>query len=91
MTEQSSAQDVPLGVMDLLRIFLAASSRGEEAALIMETRRKVISSKFRSVESTAGVPAAPTNKKKEEPSQSQEIKAQTGGIHEKEDRYQGAG
>ena len=61
MTEQTSAQDVPPGVMDLLRIFLAASSRGEEAALILETRRKVISSKFRSVESTAGVPAAPTN------------------------------
>ena len=61
MTEQLSAQNVPPGVMDLLRIFLAASSRGEEAALILETRRKVISSKFRSVESTAGVPAAPTN------------------------------
>ena len=61
MTDQLNTQDVPPGVMDLLRIFLAASSRGEEAALILETRRKVISSKFRSVESTAGVPAAPTN------------------------------
>ena len=61
MTDQESTQDVPPGVMDVLRIFLAASSRGEEAALILETRRKVISSKFRSVESTAGVPAAPTN------------------------------
>ena len=45
----------------MLRIFLAASSRGEEAFLILETRKKVISTKFRSVENTVGVPAAPTN------------------------------
>jgi hypothetical protein len=61
MTRQGNAQDVPPRVMDLLRIFLAASSRGEEATLILETRKSVIFAKFRSVESIAGVPAAPTN------------------------------
>jgi hypothetical protein len=61
MTDQASFQDVPPGIIDLLRIFLAASSRGEDAALTLETRRKVISTKFRSVESNAGAPAAPTN------------------------------
>ena len=59
MTDQVSAQDVPPGVMDVLRIFLAASSRGEEAFLILETRKKVISKKLRSVESIVGVPATP--------------------------------
>ena len=61
MTEQLSSQEVPPGVMDLVRIFLAASSRGKEANLILATRKKVISSKFRTVESPAGAPAAPTN------------------------------
>ena len=61
MTDQESTQDVPPGVMDVLRIFLAASSRGEEAVLILETRKRVISTKFRRVEKTTGVPAAPIN------------------------------
>ena len=42
MTDQGNTQDVPPGFMDLLRIFLFASSRGEEAILILETRKSVI-------------------------------------------------
>jgi hypothetical protein len=55
----------------LLKIFLDSSSRGEEAVLDLETRKKVISKKFRSDEKPAGVPAAPSNitfpKKKKNP------------------------
>jgi hypothetical protein len=61
MTDHVTAQDVPPVVMGVLRIFLAYSSRGEEAVLVLETRKEVISTKFRSVESTVGVPPAPTN------------------------------
>ena len=60
-----SCQDVPSGVMDLLRIFLGASSRGESAVLTLETRGAEISSSYRSV-SKAGspAPAIAENKKK---------------------------
>ena len=61
MVDLTSAQDVPPRVMDLLRIFLAASSRGEEAVLTLETRKNAISTKYRSVESPAGVLAATNN------------------------------
>ena len=47
MIDLTSAQDVPPRVMDLLRIFLAASSRGEEAVLTLKTSKKAISTKFR--------------------------------------------
>ena len=52
--------DAPPRVMDLLRMFLAASSRGEEAVLILETRKRIMTTKFKSVEAVAGnpVPAA---------------------------------
>ena len=67
-----SGCNVPPRVMDLLRIFLVASSRGEEAVLTLETSKKAISTKYRSVESPAEVPAAPNNttlpkKKKKNP------------------------
>ena len=58
MIDMSSTQEVPPGVMDLLRIFLAARSRGEDAVLILETRRKTLSTKYRSDENSAGAPAA---------------------------------
>ena len=52
---------MPPRVMDLLRIFLVASSRGEEAVISLETSKKAISTKYRSVESPSEVPAAPNN------------------------------
>ena len=48
---------MPPSVQDLLRIFLAASSRGEHASLVLESRRKTITSKYRCVEMLAGTPA----------------------------------
>ena len=56
MIDIPSTQDVPPGVMDLLRIFLAASSRGEQAVFILETRRRERTTKFRSGVET-GTPA----------------------------------
>ena len=61
MDDMSSDQEVPAGVLDLLRIFLAARSRGEDAILILETRKRNISTKYRSSEHAAGAPAAVNN------------------------------
>ena len=40
MVDVKSLDDVPTRVLDLLKIFLAASSRGERAVLVLETRSK---------------------------------------------------
>ena len=58
MIDMSSTQEVPPGVMEMLKIFLAARSRGEDAVLILETRRKTLSAKYRSAENAAGSSAA---------------------------------
>ena len=55
-------QDVPPRVMEMLRIFLDASSRGEEACLVLETRKGQLTTKYRCVENVPGVPAAQTAK-----------------------------
>ena len=60
MVDVNSADGLPPSVQDLLRIFLAASSRGEHASLVLESRRKTITSKYRCVETLAGTPA-PSN------------------------------
>ena len=46
--------DVPPRVLELLEAFLSASSRGEHALLILETRKTSISMKYRSVETFTG-------------------------------------
>ena len=48
---------VPSRVMEMLEIFLAASSRGEKAVLVLETRMKTVNIKYRSVDIVAGAPA----------------------------------
>ena len=63
-----SAQDLPHRVLDVLRTFLAASSRGEQAVLVLETRNCTLTTKYRNVETVAGAPASPTtNRKKVNP------------------------
>ena len=42
----------------MLRMFLAASSRGEHTVLVLESRRSTITTKYRCVENLAGVPAS---------------------------------
>ena len=58
MDNMSSNQEVPPGIMDLIKIFLSAKSRGENAVLILEARDKTISTKYRSAEPETGVPVA---------------------------------
>jgi hypothetical protein len=61
MVYVQSLGDVPTRVLDLLKIFLAASSRGERAVLVLETRSKALTTKYRSVDDdVVGVPAPST-------------------------------
>ena len=62
MVDVKSLDDVPTRVLDLLKIFLAASSRGERAVLVLETRSKSLTAKYRGVDDdVVGVPAPSTN------------------------------
>ena len=46
----ANTQDVPSRVTDVLRIFLAASERGEMAELVLETMNGMLTTKYRSSE-----------------------------------------
>ena len=48
---------VPSRVMEMLEIFLAASSRGKKAVIVLETRMKTVNIKYRSMDTVAGAPA----------------------------------
>ena len=62
MVYVKSLDDVPTRVLDLLKIFLATSSRWERAVLVLETRSKALTTKYRSVDDdVVGVPAPSTN------------------------------
>ena len=52
-----TSENVPPGILDMLKIFLAAKSRGEQAVLVLETKNGILTTKYRSVESNAGAPA----------------------------------
>ena len=54
-------EDLPSRVLDLLKTFLAASSRGETAVLVLETKKKAVNTKYRSVDTEVGSPAPLTN------------------------------
>ena len=54
-------QDVPPRVMEMFRIFLDASSRGEEACLVLETRIGQLTTKYRCRENVPGVRAQTAN------------------------------
>ena len=58
MVDMNSEQDVPPRMLDLLRMFLAASSRGEHTVLVLESRRSTITTKYICVEKLTGVPAS---------------------------------
>ena len=63
MVDMLSCQDVASGVLDLLRIFLAARSREESVMFTMETRRKQITSSYRS-DNLTGSPATTNTENK---------------------------
>ena len=71
MVEHLSDQNVPPKFLEMLRIFLAASSRSENAVLVLETRKGTLKLKYRTVETVAGPPAttstSTTSKRNENP------------------------
>ena len=67
MVEIYCLDDVPSRVLELLKIFLAASSRGERAELVLEPRSKSLTAKYRSVDDdVVGVSAQAGNFHEEE-------------------------
>ena len=56
MVDTTNDQDVPKRMMDMLRMFLAASSAGEHCVFVLESKNKMISTKYRSVEVAPGTP-----------------------------------
>ena len=58
-----TSEDVPPRVLDLLKMFLAANTRGEQAVLILETRNRTLTTKYSSVEKLAGSPAPQQQRK----------------------------
>ena len=70
MVDLNSATDIPPSMLDMLRMFLTASNRGEHVSLLLESRRKTLSSKYWSINPLAGTPAetnAHTNTKTKNP------------------------
>ena len=61
MVEVTSLDDVPSRVLDLLKIYLAASSRGEMAVLVLETKSKAVNTKYRSMDTVSGMPTPPSS------------------------------
>ena len=66
MVDKYCLDDVPERVLDVLKTFLAASYRGEKAVLVLETQQKMVTTKYRSVETRPGSPVtcADTTKKR---------------------------
>ena len=61
MVELRCLDDLPSRVLDLLKTFLAASSRGETAVLVLETKKKAVNMKYRSEDIVVGPPAPLSN------------------------------
>ena len=61
MDDTNLVQDVPPSVMDMLRLFLAASTRGKDVSLVLESRMWTMTTKYRCVGKIAGTSAAPSN------------------------------
>ena len=57
MDDSDSVQLVPNRVLDMVRMFLAPSTRGEHAVLILETKNQRLITKYRTVEKVAGASA----------------------------------
>ena len=61
MFDMISDQNAPPRSMEMLKIFLAASSRGDQAVLILETRKGTMTTKYRSVESLTVPTSSPSS------------------------------
>ena len=64
-------------VLDIVRMFLSASNRGDHAVLVLESRKHQITNKYKSVERKAGAPASTSTtstKKKMNPARARRSK-----------------
>ena len=79
MVDASSSLDGPPRVLEMLRIFLAANSRGEQATLVLETRNKTINISMKNVDTMIGAPVRGTislpRQKKVNPARARRSKA----------------
>ena len=70
MADDNSDTEFPPTVLEVLRMILAAKSRGEKATLVLETRNGILITKFKCVETVSGAPTAstfPSRKRKVNP------------------------
>ena len=66
--------DLPPQVMDMLRIFLAARARGDQAVLVLESRNGTLATKYRSKENVVGEPAPVPAKRRKTPARARRSK-----------------
>ena len=59
--------DLPPQVMHMLKIFLAARARGDQAVLVLESRNGTLATKYRSKEKVVGKPAPVPAKRRKTP------------------------
>jgi hypothetical protein len=64
MVNVQGLSDVSPQVLDLLRMFLNANSRGEQSVLVLETRNSTLATKYRTVETLTGASATTRTRKK---------------------------
>ena len=50
-------------MLDMMRMFLSASSHGQHAVLVLESRNRTITTKYTSVENLVGTPATSSTSK----------------------------
>ena len=74
MVDVTSVQDVPRRMLDMLRMFLTASSAGEHCVLVLESRNGKVSTKYRSVEVESGNPVKTSVPKKKNPGRARRSK-----------------
>ena len=97
MVEHLSDQNVPPKFLEMLRIFLAASSRSENAVLVLETREGTVKMKYRTVETVAGPPATTstttTSKRKVNPARARRsrLRLEAFARRKSEEKTAGAG
>ena len=75
-------------VLDIVRMFLAASHRGDHAVLVLESRKQQITTKYRSVERKAGAPASTSTtsaKKKMNPARARRSKLRLEQFNKKKE------
>ena len=90
MEDSDSDQDVPERVLDMVRMFLAASTRGDTIVLILETRKQQLITKYRSVEvagasATATTPATNTNRRTVNPVRARRSRLRLEQFHRKKE------